>query len=427
MKITKLEAENVKRLVAVSITPDGNMVVIGGKNGAGKSSILDSIEYALGGKRHICEKPLRNGTESGHIILETEKYIVKRTFTADGGGSITVKSPDGRLSVTKPQDLLDALMGDLSFDPLAFTRMDSKKQAETFMRLLSLDFTALDGEYLTLEQERRDINRDARALKSVIDSIPADPDAPTGEVVVGDLLREIEAAREVNSKNNDRRDDVREWEERLESLSDDVEKLKAALEGAQARHAGCTEKLADAREAAADLTDMDIEPLLQQVHDAEDVNRRVRAAQERSTHTEKFEQMRIESNTRTARLEAIIAEKAAAIAAAKFPVEEVTFTADGVLVNSLPFDQASSAEQLKIAVAMGLSAKPELKIVLIRDGSLLDEESLAAVAEMAETYDAGVWLERVGEGKEVSIVIEDGMVKEDRTKTETEARDAANV
>jgi hypothetical protein len=70
---------------------------------------------------------------------------------------------------------------------------------------------------------------------------------------------------------------------------------------------------------------------------------------------------------------------------------------------------------------MGLSANPQFRVVLIRDGSLLDENSMAAIAEMAKQYDASVWIERVGDGKEVSIVIEDGHVKEDRTKESTDA------
>jgi hypothetical protein len=60
---------------------------------------------------------------------------------------------------------------------------------------------------------------------------------------------------------------------------------------------------------------------------------------------------------------------------------------------------------------MGFAMNPKLKILLIRDGSLLDEDNLKMVAEMAEKEGGQLWLERVSEGSEVSVIIEDGMVK----------------
>lgn len=53
MKINKLEIENVKRVKAVKIEPNQNgLTIIGGKNNQGKTSVLDSIAWALGGERY---------------------------------------------------------------------------------------------------------------------------------------------------------------------------------------------------------------------------------------------------------------------------------------------------------------------------------------------------------------------------------------
>ena len=90
----------------------------------------------------------------------------------------------------------------------------------------------------------------------------------------------------------------------------------------------------------------------------------------------------------------------------------IGFGDEGVTFNGLPIEQASSAEQTRVAVAIGLAANPELPVVLIRDGSLLDEDSLAAVAKQAAERGAQVWIERVGDGKECSVIIEDGEVVE---------------
>jgi hypothetical protein len=111
------------------------------------------------------------------------------------------------------------------------------------------------------------------------------------------------------------------------------------------------------------------------------------------------------------------AGKTEKLAAAKFPVDGLSFDETGVTFGGLPFEQASSAEQLRISVAIGIALNPKLKVLLIRDGSLLDADSLKLVAEMAADSDAQVWVERVDDTRKVGVVIEDGSV------VETEAAD----
>ena len=82
-----------------------------------------------------------------------------------------------------------------------------------------------------------------------------------------------------------------------------------------------------------------------------------------------------------------------------------------VTLDGLPFNQASSAQQLRCSVAMGLAFNPKLRVMVIEDGSLLDEDSLAILSEMADEADAQVWIERVSEGEECTVIIEDGIIK----------------
>ena len=111
MKIINLQAENIKRLKAVEITPQGNAVVLGGENGAGKSSVLDSIMMALGGGRTICEQPIRDGETRASIRLDLGKYVVERKFTK-GKSYLTVTQADGA-EIKSPQAMLDELIGSL--------------------------------------------------------------------------------------------------------------------------------------------------------------------------------------------------------------------------------------------------------------------------------------------------------------------------
>jgi len=102
----------------------------------------------------------------------------------------------------------------------------------------------------------------------------------------------------------------------------------------------------------------------------------------------------------------------AMIESADFPIEGLSLDANGVLYNGIPFEQASSAEQLRVSVAMGFAMNPNLKVILIRDGSLLDDTNLAMIREMAKEAEAQIWVERVGKDKQASVIIEDGMIKE---------------
>ena len=59
-----------------------------------------------------------------------------------------------------------------------------------------------------------------------------------------------------------------------------------------------------------------------------------------------------------------------------------------------------------------MRSNAKLKIVRVRDGSLLDEESLALLAKMADAEGYQVWIERVDSGGRVGFVIEDGQLRE---------------
>src|ERR1035437_1668436 len=130
MKIIRFEAENIKKLRVVEITPSGNIVEITGANGAGKTSILDSIWYALGGAENIPSVPLRKGAKNGHVKLDLGEIVVMRRFSSSGSTDLRVESKDGT-ALKSPQSILDRLVGSLTFDPLEFSRMKPTEQLAT--------------------------------------------------------------------------------------------------------------------------------------------------------------------------------------------------------------------------------------------------------------------------------------------------------
>ncbi len=427
MKIIKLTAENVKRLKAIEITPEGNLVVIGGMNDQGKTSTIDSIAMAFGGKKYIPSKPVRKGTKKATIVAETEDLIITRTMTKDGGGSLKVSTKDGKV-YQSPQTILDALTGQLTFDPLAFSRMKPGEQLDTLKELVGLDFTKLENKRSTLYSSRTDVNTEGKRAVGLLESMTVFVDAPEKEVLVSALMEELDRRVEQNEKIEDRKNTLvenqtttSEQKEQITELTSDINKLKGELAQAQQDKDKLIESVkrrmndeVREHEAINALPVADVQEVKDQISSAEKVNQQVRSNQNRTETEVKVKQLRAKSKGFTDEIDGIDLEKEKQLSEAKFPIKDLSFNEDGVLFNDIPFDQLSSSEQLKISTAMGFSMNPKLKVLLIRDGSLLDSNNLKLLAEMAEKEDAQIWLETVSVGKEVSVIIEDGLVKENR-------------
>src|SRR5690625_3928504 len=207
-KIIQLQATNYKRLKAVEITPDGHIVQINGKNGAGKSSVLDTITAALGGlNKKATPMPIREGEESAEIVLETEDLIVTRRFT-QLSSTLDVR-PHGGDKFPKGQAKLDSLLGKLSLDPFAFTMLDEKKQLEQLLSLVDLPFDPqeLEQERDSLYDERADIGRQEKAFGKV----EIDESLPLEEEVAGHLINKIRSTQKRN-------DDIRTFQVKVTDL-----------------------------------------------------------------------------------------------------------------------------------------------------------------------------------------------------------------
>ena len=418
MKIVQLTAENFKRLKTVQIAPDGNVVQITGRNAQGKSSCLDAIAAALGGLDNVCARPVRRGQDKAKIVCELDDVIVTRTFTAGGGSTLIVANKEGA-RFTKPQAVLDKLYGNLSFDPLAFSRMPAKAQTETLKSLVGLDFTQVDAKRAGLYADRTDANRELKARESQAARLVRHPDAPAVEESVAELAAEFSRRQGVNRENERLRAAVvraKEAADRIdrerESIQATIAELTARLQ-AKGRELDAAERAhLLAREAAAQLSDADCAEVQARMAAAEGINRKVRENAEHAKLAASVESLKAKSMAITGGIDAIDGEKNAALAAAAFPIAGLSFDDAGPTFNGIPFDQASSAEQLRVSVAIGIALNPKLRVLLIRDGSLLDADSLRVIAEMAAANDSQFWIERVDDSRRMGVVIEDGSVLE---------------
>ena len=280
MKIIQLESENVKRLKAVRIKPDGSLVQITGRNGAGKSSVLDSIMMALAGKDAIPDKPIREGEDKARVVVDLGDIRVTRTFTSNDKTYLTVETKEGA-KYPSPQALLDKLTGSLSFDPLTFARMETKKQVETLRQLVGIDFSGLDKERAAFYEERQRVNRILRDIIGKLQSLP-EIEAPDKEIDIAALSEAHAEAAAQKNRNIEKR-------MRLARLNDLSGVLVAAVEKARVELQKAEEVLKDhygkhdaLEKEISGLSDPDVSSITERLRTAEATNRLARQKTERN-------------------------------------------------------------------------------------------------------------------------------------------------
>ena len=136
VKINRLEIENVKRIKALTIEPTANgLTVIGGKNRQGKTSVLDSIAWALGGDRFRPEAAQRDGSVIPPRLLVTlsNGLIVERSGK---NGSLKVTDPSGRKG---GQQLLNEFVENLALDLPKFMSATDKEKSSTLLRIIGVE------------------------------------------------------------------------------------------------------------------------------------------------------------------------------------------------------------------------------------------------------------------------------------------------
>ena len=426
--VVRLESENVKRLKAVGIKPDrSGSVVIGGLNANGKTSVLTSIEMALGGKKHVPGKPVREGEKNALIVLELDDIIVTRRFTQTDT-KLVVESKDGA-QFRSPQAMLDKLVGNLSFDPLEFTRMKPVDQANTLRAIVGVDTSELDKKRIYQFDERRDLNRDVKKYKNQLEAMVFVKDAPEEPVSASDLLGEIDRINTHNRAVDAIENKVVEASKRLSESQKEEEKCRNRIEGIRRE---LTEAEALLRQLTKNCEDnerllasqrielkgserFDVSGLREKIDEVEDINRVVSGNQEYRNIEMQLRKAEKQAESADKKIMAIDEEKRQLLADAKFPVEGLSFSEEGdVTFKGLPFEQCSSAEQLRISVAMGMAMNPKLKLILIKDGSLMDDSTLEMVTTMAIENGFQLWIEKVcGDQDQCTVLIEDGQVKSD--------------
>ncbi len=417
-KLKTLEAKNIKGLkeLEIDFSQHGNLVVIGGDNGAGKTTALDTVLYLFGGKGAIPKDVLRHGSGRGEIEAELDSgLIVKRVITGQGV-RLAAKNLQGA-TFSSPQAILNDLVraangkSTLGFDPLRFARMSPREQRDTLKELLGLDFTEEEDEKQRVLEERRQAQSEEKALAAEIESMEEiDEELPAEEVSIADLLEERKRRTEVNELNDELRRSLGRVREEIEGLKKRESELMAQLADIRASLVTKGQEAEGIAERVGEVQDEDVSEIDEKLKSLEDMNRRIRANNRSRATKVAYEDAVARVKAANQALESIEDRKREKLMAAKMPIPGLAFDEDGVTLHGVRMESLSGAERLMVSVAMAIAMEPELKVLLIRDGSLLDSGNLEELRRVAMDNDVTILLERVGDGPEVNIELKDGEV-----------------
>ncbi|ACC98534.1 hypothetical protein Emin_0981 [Elusimicrobium minutum Pei191] len=415
-EIISLQLENIKKIKAITIRPEGNFVEISGRNGQGKSTVLDAIWWVLKGKDNIQQMPVRQGQEKGTIRLELNDLIIERVFKVNEVGTdytttIKVTSKDGA-KYSSPQAVLDKFTGILGFDPLAFMRMSAKEQYE-FIRKnadLKVDIDELDRKHKSLYEQRTEVNREVKRLEAQIESMPI-VNVPKERVDVATLMSVLQNAQESNQKIQKAKYALDSLTQKKISKQDEIKRLEAQILSIKSDVEQLDVDIRRGLEFMRSNQPIDTTDIESKIKDAETIN----AAFDAAVNRDKLVTQKINEEAHVIHLnnemESLENQKKQAIESANLPVKELGFGNNELLYKGLPIKQLSAAEQLKLSMDIATAENPDLKVILLRDASLLDDESLEYIKQRAEESGYQIWAERVDTTGTKGFVIEDGELK----------------
>lgn len=400
MNILHLEITDLKKISAIEIDPTtGKPVVLTGDNGQGKSSVLDGIILALSNTG--LDDPIRHGRPAANIKLtlgaDKAEYLLERKITKKGS-YLTLTDANG-IPVQKAQTFLNGLLGNYAFDPLEFTRLKPKAQVEALKTAAGLDFTELDAKRAGYYAERTTLGRDGKEAAAQLAAVPEPAaDVPAEEVSAVELVEVLQTLEKNAAWLVAAKRQVKEAMEREAAALREIDSIKAKLKDAENYHSTCAEMIDETQNIlkAAQATAADpsaIDAARDAIAKSDETNRAVRQARKHGELTARVKKLRAEYATLDRRIEEIDLAKSNAIKDANLPLDGLELTDEGVLMNGVFFSQLSTAEQIRVSALVAMSQNPNLKIVIVREGALMNSSNLKVLSELAAERGFQVWME----------------------------------
>lgn len=409
MKINRLEIENVKRIRAVKLEPTANgLTIIGGKNNQGKTSVLDSIAWALGGETF---RP-SEATREGSVIPPNLKIVMNNGLVVERKGknsALKVTDPSGQKA---GQQLLDSFVEKLALNLPKFMESSGKEKAKTLLQIIGVgeQLTAMNQQETELYNERQAIGRIADQKEKYAKEQIYFPEAPKDLVSPSDLIRQQQEILARNGENQRKREQANQILESYNRQCGLVKSLETELLEARQKLNALADDLETANKTAKDLQDESTAELEESIANIEEINRKVRANLDKEKAEDDAREYRKQYQGLTDQLEKVRDEKAALLNSAELPLPELSVRDGELIYKGQKWDNMSGSDRLKVSTAIVRKLNPECGFVLLDKLEQMDLDTLQEFGEWLEAEGLQAIATRVSTGDECSIIIEDGYV-----------------
>lgn len=421
VKIMALEAENVKRIKAVALTPSPTgLTIVGGNNNQGKTSVLDALAWALGGDRFRPDAAQRDGAVApAHLKVRLSNGVVVERKGKNS--TLTVTDPTGRRS---GQQLLNAFIEPLALDLPRFMEASDKEKADILLRIIGIgtELHTRDLEIKSLYDKRTFTGQLAAQKKHFAEELISYPDAPEKPVSASDLIRQQQEILARNGENQRKRqqldkliDEKNQLKFTLRDLDEKIEDLKEEYKQTQAKFTDLEKQIFQARKSAAQLQDESTAELEASIRDIEETNRKVRANLEKSRAEDEAAQYASEYTRLTEAITRKRADRMALLNGADLPLPELSVEDGALTYKGKHWRDMSGSDQLRVAAAIVRRLNPDCGFVLLDKLEQMDMTTLQEFSAWLEAEHLQAIATRVSTGSECQIIIEDGMVKDAET------------
>lgn len=411
IKIASLTTENVKRVKSVHIEPSPNgLTIIGGNNNNGKTSILDSIAWALGGNKYRPSKAQREGS------------VVPPTINLKLSNGLIVerKGKNSDLKVTDPtgnkagQNLLDSFVEELAINLPKFINSSDKEKANTLLEIIGVGQQLYELECQEKEKYnmRRSIGQIADQKEKFAKEQPFYPEAPKTLVSITDLITQQQDILAKNGENQRKRDMTDQLHRQATQLMAEIERQENTLANLKAQYQSVLRDYDVAQKTSEQLQDESTEELEESIANIEAINIKVRANLDREKAEQDAAEYRAQYSSLTTEIESLRKQRMDLLQNADLPLEGLSVEDGELLYNGQRWDNMSGSQQLMVSTAIVRKLKPECGFVLIDKLEQMDMQTLNEFGEWLEQEGLQAIATRVSTGDECSIIIEDGYVKD---------------